>query len=67
MTLQWIIDTLRLNGVNSKGTVLKALEKADSIELMELRRSINEEINKMMLESENNAKERTQEINDCRC
>ena len=56
MTLQWIIDTLRLNGVNSKGMVLKALEKADSIELMELRRSINEEINKKMMESENNDK-----------
>lgn len=67
MTLQWIIDTLRLNGVNSKGTVLKTLEKANLNELMELRRSINEEINKMMLESENNAKERTQEINYCRC
>ena len=46
MTLQWIIDTLRLNGVNSKGQVIKALQEADSIELMELRRSINEEINK---------------------
>ena len=50
MTLQWIIDTLRLNGVNSKGTVLKALEKANLNELMELRRSINEEINKKMME-----------------
>ena len=53
MTLQWIIDTLRLNGVNSKGTVLKVLQEANSIELMELRRSINEEINKKMMESEN--------------
>lgn len=52
MTLQWIIDTLRLNGVNSKGTVLKALEKANLNELMELRRSINEEINKKMLNGE---------------
>lgn len=56
MTLQWIIATLRLNGVNSKGTVLKALQEANSIELMELRRSINEEINKKMMESENNDK-----------
>ena len=56
MTLQWIIDTLRLNGVNSKGTVLKAFQEADSIELMELRRSINEEINKKMMESENSDK-----------
>ena len=56
MTLQWIIDTLRLNGVNSKGQVIKALQEADSIELMELRRSINEEINKKMMESENNDK-----------
>ena len=53
MTLQWIIDTLRLNGVNSKGQVIKALQEANSIELMELRRSINEEINKKMMESEN--------------
>ena len=53
MTLQWIIDTLKLNGVNSKGQVIKALQEANSIELMELRRSINEEINKKMMESEN--------------
>ena len=53
MTLQWIIDTLRLNGVNSKGAVLKALQEANLNELMELRRSINEEINKKMMESEN--------------
>lgn len=52
MTLQWIIDTLKLNGVNSKGTVLKALQKANLSDLMELRRSINEEINKMMLNGE---------------
>lgn len=52
MTLQWIIDTLRLNGVNSKGAVLKALQEANSIDLMELRRSINEEINKKMLNGE---------------
>ena len=58
MTLQWIIDNLKLNGVNSKGTVLKAIEKANSIELMELRRSINEEINKKMMESENSGEKR---------
>ena len=58
MTLQWIIDTLRLNGVNSKGTVLKALQKANLNELMELRRSINEEINKKMMESENSGEKR---------
>ena len=52
MTLQWILDTLRLNGVNSKGTVLKALQEANLNELMELRRSINEEINKKMLNGE---------------
>ena len=57
MTIQWIIDTLRLNGVNSKGTVLKALQEANLNELMELRRSINEEINKMM-ESENSGEKR---------
>ena len=58
MTIQWIIDTLKQNGVNSKGTVLKALQEANSIELMELRRSINEEINKKMMESENNGEKR---------
>ena len=58
MTLQWIIDTLKLNGVNSKGTVLKALQEANLNELMELRRSINEEINKKMMESENSGKKR---------
>ena len=58
MTLQWIIDTLRLNGVNSKGAVLKALQEANLNELMELRRSINEEINKKMMESENSGEKR---------
>lgn len=58
MTIQWIIDNLKLNGVNSKGTVLKALQEANSIELMELRRSINEEINKKMMESENSGEKR---------
>ena len=52
MTIQWIIDTLKLNKVNSKGTVLKALQEANLNELMELRRSINEEINKKMLNGE---------------
>ena len=52
MTLQWIIDILKTNGINSKGTVLKALQKANLSDLMELRRSINEEINKMMLNGE---------------
>ena len=58
MTLQWIIDTLKLNGVNSKGTVLKALQEANINDLMELRRSINEEINKKMMESENSGEKR---------
>ena len=58
MTLQWIIDNLKLNGVNSKGTVLKALQEANLSELMELRRSINEDINKKMMESENSGKKR---------
>ena len=58
MTIQWIIDTLRLNGVNSKGQVIKALQKANLNELMELRRSINEEINKKMMESENSGEKR---------
>ena len=58
MTLQWIIDNLKLNGVNSKGTVLKALQEANLSDLMELRRSINEEINKKMMESENSGEKR---------
>ena len=58
MTIQWIIDTLRLNGVNSKGQVIKALQEANLNELMELRRSINEEINKKMMESENSGEKR---------
>lgn len=52
MTLQWIIEVLKTNGINSKGIVLKALEKANLSDLMELRRSINEEINKKMLSGE---------------
>lgn len=52
MTLKWIIDNLKLNKVNSKGTVLKALQEANLNELMELRRSINEVINKKMLNGE---------------
>ena len=58
MTIQWIIDTLRLNGVNSKGAVIKALQEANLNDLMELRRSINEEINKKMMESENSGEKR---------
>ena len=50
MTLQWIIDTLKLNEVDSNSAVIEALENANSSELMELRRSINEEINKRVLE-----------------
>ena len=58
MTLQWIIGTLKLNKVNSKGQVIKALQEANLNELMELRRSINEEINKKMMESENSGEKR---------
>ena len=46
MTIQWIIDTLKLNGVNSKGKVVKALQEANIDDLRELRISINETINK---------------------
>ena len=58
MTLQWIIDILKTNGINSKGMVIKALQEANLNELMELRRSINEEINKKMMESENSGEKR---------
>ena len=54
MTIQWIIDTLRLNGVNSKGKVLKALQEANINDLRELRISINEIINKKVKGEENN-------------
>ena len=54
MTLQWIIDTLKLNGVNSKGQVIKALQEANIDDLRELRMSINETINKKIKGEENN-------------
>lgn len=54
MTIQWIIDTLRLNGVNSKGKVVKALQEANIDDLRELRISINEIINKKIKGEENN-------------
>lgn len=53
MTLEWIINTLKQKDVNSNSTVIKALENIDSRGLMELRRSINEEINKKVLEEYN--------------
>ena len=54
MTIQWIIDTLKLNGVNSKGKVIKALQEANIDDLRELRMSINETINKKIKGEENN-------------
>ena len=54
MTIQWIIDTLRLNGVNSKGQVVKSLQEANIDDLRELRMSINETINKKIKGEENN-------------
>ena len=54
MTIQWIIDTLKLNGVNSKGKVVKALQEANINDLRELRMSINETINKKIKGEENN-------------
>ena len=54
MTIQWIIDTLKLNGVNSKGKVVKALQEANIDDLRELRMSINETINKKIKGEENN-------------
>lgn len=54
MTIQWIIDTLKLNGVNSKGQVVKALQEANIDDLRELRMSINETINKKIKGEENN-------------
>ena len=54
MTIQWIIDTLKLNGVNSKGKVIKALQEANIDDLRELRMSINETINKKIKGEKNN-------------
>ena len=54
MTIQWIIDTLKLNGVNSKGQVVKALQEANIDDLRELRMSINETINKKIKGEKNN-------------
>ena len=54
MTIQWIIDTLKQSGVNSKGQVIKALQEANIDDLRELRISINETINKKIKGEENN-------------
>ncbi len=54
MTIQWIIDTLKQSGVNSKGQVVKALQEANIDDLRELRMSINETINKKIKGEENN-------------
>ena len=54
MTIQWIIDTLKQSGVNSKGKVIKALQEANIDDLRELRMSINETINKKVKGEENN-------------
>ena len=54
MTIQWIIDTLKQSGVNSKGKVIKALQEANIDDLRELRMSINETINKKIKGEKNN-------------
>ena len=54
MTIQWIIDTLKQSGINSKGKVIKALQEANIDDLRELRMSINETINKKVKGEENN-------------
>ena len=46
MTLNTIIADLKKSGVNSKQKVIKKLEKPTLEELLELRRDINEKINK---------------------
>ena len=54
MTIQWIIDTLKQSGINSKGQVIKALQEANINDLRELRMSINETINKKIKGEKNN-------------
>lgn len=45
MTIDWIINLLKMSGINSKRIVLESLEFASLNELIELRRSITEKIN----------------------
>lgn len=44
MTLNWIIQQLRINGKGTKQEVLQALETATDKDLHELQRSINSEL-----------------------
>ena len=52
LTLDTIIDTLKRDGVNSKGQVVKTLENANINDLERLRISIEERINLMVIERE---------------
>ena len=47
MTLNTIINDLKKSGCNSKLKVIKKLEKPTLEELLELRRDVNEKINKI--------------------
>lgn len=51
MTLEWIIEQLKINGKNTKQEVLQALENATDKELYELKRSVETKIAKLTLEN----------------
>lgn len=44
MTLEWIINKLKINGKGTKQEVIQALENATNKDLHELERSINSEL-----------------------
>lgn len=50
MTLDWIIQKLKINGKGTKQEVLNALENATDKELYELERSITSEFVRRILE-----------------
>ena len=50
MTLEWIIQKLRINGKGTKQEVLHALENATDKDLHELERSITSEFARRILE-----------------
>lgn len=51
MTLEWIIERLKINGKGTKQEVLQALENATDKELYELKRSVETKIAKLALEN----------------
>lgn len=50
MTLEWIIERLKINGKGTKQEVLQALENASYQELIELKTSIDKRIIRLIKE-----------------